>query len=388
VPPDIALRERVSGSGEGKEQSLATMFPRTKPVTRLPASANPPTIIRSNFASSFHAWLAAQQEPGERPMNRLSKVLMGMLLAMFVPQLSVSAGPHEETRAKVNQYAVGIVGGSLGGTDLSLAADLGLAFSDGYDLRVVPIVGLGSVKDVEDLLFLRGVDMAIVQQDVIDFMATNNVYQNLKSSVRLVAPLNVDQFHVLARRDIQSMNDLKGQKVNYGPTDGGTFMTASVVFEKLNIDVEITTYPHQLALEKLRKGEIAAMMRASGKPVSIIKEVQPGEPLHLLSVPAEPLAGIYSPTSLTSDDYPGLIDPATPVQTVAVANALIGYNWPRDHPRGQAVARFAERFFGQYDKLLEDGYHDSWADIDVSVQVPGLQRHWAAEDALREKFSQ
>jgi hypothetical protein len=45
--------------------------------------------------------------------------------------------------------------GSLGGTDASLAADMGLALSDGYDLRVVPMIGQGSVKDVEDRLYLR-----------------------------------------------------------------------------------------------------------------------------------------------------------------------------------------------------------------------------------------
>ena len=316
-------------------------------------------------------------------MIRLGHVLMGALLALFVAQLSAEAQTLEETRAKVNGYAVGIMGGSLGGTDMSLAADLGLAFSDGYELRVVPMVGLGSVKDVEDLLFLRGVDMAIVQQDVIDFMAGNNVYPHLDRAVRLVAPLSVDQFHVLARRDIPSIYGLKGQKVNYGPTDGGTFMTSSVVFESLNIDVEITIFPHQIALEKLRTGEIAAMMRASGKPVSVIKEVQTGEPFHLLPVPANPLAGTYSPTILTSEDYPALIDPGKQVETVAVANALIGYNWPRQHPRGQALSRFVDRFFGQYNKLLTGGYHESWAEIDVSLQVPGLKRHWAVEDALR-----
>ena len=96
------------------------------------------------------------------------------LFCLTVPIAAHSQSPSE-TREKVNENVVGIMAGSLGGTDASLAADMGLALSDGYDLRVVPMIGQGSVKDVEDLLYLRGVDMAIVQQDVIDFMASNDM---------------------------------------------------------------------------------------------------------------------------------------------------------------------------------------------------------------------
>ncbi len=314
-------------------------------------------------------------------MRHLVKALL-VLLTMG-PSLA-KADSLVEMRNKVNQNVVGIMAGSLGGSDLSLAADMGLALSDGYNLRVVPMVGLGSVKDMEDLLFLRGVDMAIVQQDVIDFMANNGIFPSIKSSVRLMAPLNVDQFHVLASKNFGSIYDLAGQKVNYGPTDGGTFMNSSVVFETLGVNVEVTTYPHQVALEKLRNGEIAAMMRASGKPVSVIKEIRPGEPFHLLPVPAGELTGIYAPTVLTADDYPALIPPSAQVETVSVANALISYNWPRDHPRGKALAKFAERLFKDHEVFMSGGYHESWKEIDLALDIPGLQRHWSAEDAMRE----
>lgn len=316
-------------------------------------------------------------------MQQFVKASMGVLVSGFVAAATAHAGSIDEMRAKVNENVVGIMAGSLGGTDMSLAADMGLAFSEGHDMRVVPMVGLGSVQDVEDLLFLRGIDMAIVQQDVIDFMVSKDVYPGIESRVRLLAPLSFDQFHVLASKSIPNIYGLAGQKVNFGPPDGGTFMTSSVVFETLNIEVELTSYPHQLALEKLRNGEIAAMMRASGKPVSVIEEVDLGEPFHLLSVPAEPLAGVYSPTTLTAEDYPALIEPDTPVTTVAVANALLSYNWPPDHPRGQALAKFTQRLYGQYGKLLEGGYHESWQEIDFAAEIPGLQRYWAAEEALR-----
>lgn len=314
-------------------------------------------------------------------MTRVFRLfLIKLILVAFAS--TALAQSSDEARTKVNRNVVGIMAGSMSGTDMSLANDLGLAFSDGYDLRVIAMVGLGAVKDVEDLLYLRGTDMAIVQQDVIDFMVTNDIYPSIREHVQLVTTLSVDQFHVMASRDITAIEQLAGKKVNYGPTDGGTFMTSSVVFDTLGINVEVTTFPHKIALEKLRKGEISAMMRASGKPVSIIEAVEPGEPFHLLPVPQQPLADTYSPTTLSSDDYPALIEAGKEVQTVAVANALIGYNWPRDHFRGKAMARFTERFFSSYDMLLDNTFHESWKEIDISLDVPGLKRHWAAEDAL------
>ncbi len=317
-------------------------------------------------------------------MRRISFTLLASLALAFLQCIStVFAETPAQTRSKVNRNVVGIMAGSASGTDMALANDLGIAFSDGYDMRVVSMVGLGSVKDVEDLLYLRGVDMAIVQQDVIDFMVVNEIYPSIRKSVRLIAPLSVDQFHVLASNRINTIGDLKGQKVNYGPTDGGTFMTSSVVFDALQLDVEVTTYPHKIALQKLREGEIAAMTRASGKPVSIIEAVKDGEPFHLLPVPVEPLLGTYGPATLDSRDYPALIEDGKSVQTVAVANALIGYDWPKGHSRGRALTVFIDRFFSSYAKLLDDAYHESWKSIDISAEIPGLPRYWAAEEALR-----
>jgi TRAP-type uncharacterized transport system substrate-binding protein len=320
---------------------------------------------------------------GDFAVRDFARLISVCSMSLLWTTTAANAQSHDDAREKVNRNVVGIMAGSVSGTDMSLANDLGLAFSDGYDLRVVAMVGLGAVKDVEDLLYLRGTDMAIVQQDVIDFMVANEVYPSIRERIDLVSTLSVDQFHVLASEDVESVEQLAGKKVNYGPTDGGTFMTSSVVFDALGINVEVTTFPHKIALEKLRSGEISAMTRASGKPVSIIEAVEPGEPFHLLPVPQESIASIYAPTSLSSDDYPALIQSGQDIPTVAVANALIGYNWPRDHPRGKAIARFTERFFKGFDTLLDSAYHKSWEEIDITRAIPGLDRHWAAEDALK-----
>jgi TRAP-type uncharacterized transport system substrate-binding protein len=211
------------------------------------------------------------------------------------------------------------------------------------------------------------------------------IYPGIKGSVRMIAPLGTEQYHILARRDIQSIYDLEGQTVNFGRNESGTSMTSSVVFDALGISVNVTNLNHKIALEKMRNGEIAAMARTTGAPNSLFEGVGGDEGFHFLPVPASSaVSGTYSISGITSDHYPDLVAPGQVIETVGVSTILITYNWPKDHPRGETVDLFTKRFFSGYEKLLEDGFHDSWRTIDISEDIPGLERHWSAEEALQQ----
>lgn len=313
-------------------------------------------------------------------------LLSGLLVAGFVSSaFAQQSNLVENNRTKVNKHVVGMMAGRPGSTDLDQAYDLDIAFSDGYDLRIVPMVSQGSAKEFEDLLYLRGVDMAIIQHDVVEFMDKYQIYPGIKGSVRMIAPLGTEPYHILARKDIQSIYDLAGQKVNFGRTESGTSMTSSVVFDSLGINIDVTNYNHKIALERMRNGEIAAIARTTGAPNSLFEGVGPDEGFHFLPVPANSGVGdTYSVASLTSEHYPDLIAPGRVIETVGVSTILITYNWPKDHPRGETVDLFTKRFFSGFDKLLETGFHDSWKTIDISERIPGLERHWSAEEALRQ----
>lgn len=312
--------------------------------------------------------------------------LLGLLMAASIAGPAMAQSELVETnREKVNKHVVGLMAGRPGSTDLDQAYDLDIAFSDGYDLRIVPMVSQGSAKEFEDLLYLRGVDMAIIQHDVVEFMDQYQIYPGIKGSVRMIAPLGTEQYHLLARKDIQSIYDLAGKKVNFGRAETGTSMTSSVVFDALGISVDITNFNHKIALEKMRKGEIVAMARTTGAPNSLFEGVGADEGFHFLSVPASgAVSGTYSESSMSSEQYPDLIAPGQLIETVGVATVLITYNWAKDHPRGQTVEQFTKRFFSGYEKLLEDGFHESWQTIDISEGIPGIERHWSAEEALRQ----
>ncbi len=97
-----------------------------------------------------------------RALVRIAAALTAALLAL--------TGATAQTPPKQPPQAVaGVIAGGLDGTYIRIAADLAVVLDDPR-LRVLPIIGKGSVQNIDDLLHLRGVDIAIVQSDVLAFI--------------------------------------------------------------------------------------------------------------------------------------------------------------------------------------------------------------------------
>jgi uncharacterized protein len=304
-----------------------------------------------------------------------------LALSIFGPgSQSAQAADIAAQRDLVNGGVVGLISGGVTGTYVRIAADLADALDDGYELRILPIIGKGSVRNIEDLLLLRGVDVAIVQSDVLDFYKRAGLVPNIEQKIRYISKLYNEEVHVLARSEHRTIGDLAGKRVNFGTEGSGTFMTAGIIFDDLGIDVDVTSHPEPIALEKLRAGEIDALVFVGGKPLKLIQDVGGQEGVHLFGIPRERIKAAYVPSELTADAYPNLIDAGQPVQTVAVAAVLAAYNWPEDHPRRAKLTRFIERFFGNFERLLEPPFHPKWREVDLRAPVPGWQRIAPAEN--------
>jgi hypothetical protein len=55
-----------------------------------------------------------------------------------------------------------------------------------------------------------------------------------------------------------SLQDLVGKKVNFNTQGPAAAYPGPLIFSRLGINVEKTFIPHQVALEQMRKGEMAA----------------------------------------------------------------------------------------------------------------------------------
>jgi TRAP transporter TAXI family solute receptor len=288
----------------------------------------------------------------------------------------------EAAKERANRGVVGIVSGGVDGTYVRIAADLA-AVLDGPELRVLPSLGKGSLQNLNDLVYLRGIDVAIVQSDALAYARRERMLPS-ERTIAYIAKLYNEEFHLLASSKIASVAELAGKPVNFDTKGSGTFLTATLVFNLLKVPVEPVFHDQQLALEKLRKGEIAALVYVAGKPTRLFREVRAEEGLHFLPVPLTgELMETYFPSRLTKDDYPQLVKAEGGVETVAVGAVMAVYNWAQDSERYRRVKRFVDVFFGEFAKFLEAPRHPKWKEVNLAAQVPGWQRFAAAEEWLR-----
>src|ERR1700760_1780618 len=142
-------------------------------------------------------------------MRRLSLAALVMMacmprLASADPVPSVADAVHVST---AQNATIGLVAGGPGSTDAVIAADIEQALDDGDKLRVLPMLGRGSVQNIADLIYLKGVDVAIVHSDVLTQTMQNGTIPR-EASVQYIAKLFPEEIHILARKEILSLKDL------------------------------------------------------------------------------------------------------------------------------------------------------------------------------------
>ena len=292
---------------------------------------------------------------------------------------AVAAPAAADTLAeRANRGLVEVITGSTSGSSVRIAEDLADVLDDGATRRVLPVVGKGSLQDLVDLRALRGVDLAIVQADVLDHVKAQRQL-GIDSGVTYIAKLYNEEFHLLARGDVHNIADLAGKKVNFGSQGDGTAITGPRLFELLKVKVEATSYGQAMALQKLKSGQIAAMAFVTAKPAPLFAGVRAQDGLHFLAVPLKNgMAASYSPARLTADDYPALAMPA-PIDTVAVGTVLVVANLVPESERYRNAASFVEAFFTQFPKLLEAPHHPKWSEVNLAAELPGWRRFAPAD---------
>jgi TRAP transporter TAXI family solute receptor len=318
----------------------------------------------------------------------MSFVLRGLISAFVIILLQVptfAAESHEDRVTRTNQGTVGIISGGIGGTYIRIATDLAAVLDDdeGELLRILPVAGKGSVQNIHDILYLRGIDVGIVQSDVLTYIQRERLHSNIDQRIHYIAKLYNEEFHLIARDDIRTVEELAGRNVNFGNRGSGTYMTASIVFDSLNVAVLPTTYDQALALEKLRAGQIDAMVYVAGKPANAFADVSPSDGLRLVPIPyTEALQSSYLPSSFSSEDYAGLVPPGENVETVAVGAVMAVFNWRPGTFRYGKVERFIETFFTRFNEFLQSPRHAKWHEVNLAAELPGWTRFQAAADWL------
>lgn len=330
-----------------------------------------------------------------RAMGRIVLVLTMLAVTFDAPhaQQKIVPGPsaaesHKQKIARINGGRVGIISGGIGGTYIRIATDLASVLDDGDNLRILPLAGKGSIQNIIDILYLRGVDIGIVQSDVLRYLQQQPGFTDIGNRISYVTKLYNEEFHLVGAKSISSIKDLAGKKVNFGVEGSGTFMTASTVFRALGIQVIPVNHDQALALEKIRTGEIAATVYVAGKPARAIEGLKANDGYRLVPVPyTRNLQTTYLPAVLSPQDYPGLLRGAQPVETIAVGAVMAVFNWRPGNARYNRVVKFVEAFFSKFKEFQKPPRHKKWREVNLSAKLPGWNRFGPAAKWLKANSS-
>jgi len=311
----------------------------------------------------------------------LSSLMAPASLAQEPARRAVSASAAEaQFREQVNGNTIGVLGGIMNGTFMRFVDDIARVVDDGDNLRILPMVGKGGAQNLRDLLYLKGVDLAIISAQSLLEYKNKKGYQNLTERICYVALLHREELHVISDK-VESIQELSGRIIGFDGT--GSKLAAQSLFASQGIKPkEMVPFNMLDAADKMKRGEIDALVRIGGKPISgADKMYAMNNGLKLLEIHfTDAMVENFLPTFFTREDYPGLFGLEGRLDTVAVGVVLIAYNWRAGSERGRRVEQFTKAFFGKFpDVVASKSSHPKWRDVDLNAQIAGWKRCAAAQ---------
>jgi uncharacterized protein len=272
---------------------------------------------------------------------------------------------------------LGIVTGGEKGTYYQFGLNLqALAKQKGINLAVHP--SRGSIENVFAVYQRPGVQMGIVQSDVLAFVArveTDPVLKRIARKTKMIFPLYNEEVHLLGRPEITSFDDLSDRRVAIGREGSGNYLTSRLLFKMAEVAPrEMLAIDTDEALAALKAGRIDAMFYVAGYPVKLMSEgVTEADGLTLIPIGNKSITEFYPRVEIPAGTYRWQ---ARAVETVAVKSVLISFDYRRRDC--DTVGRFAQLLFENRAWLTQNG-HPKWRSVDLDYQLRG----WEQYDCVR-----
>src|SRR5215813_12599502 len=116
-----------------------------------------------------------------------ARIIFALTLPAAWPALAKTGAPPPELG--VNRGVVQLETARAAGISVRIAEDLANVIDDGATRRVVPVVGKGALQNLTDLKLLRGIDMAILQVDVLDYVRQQNLLPGIENWATYITKL-------------------------------------------------------------------------------------------------------------------------------------------------------------------------------------------------------
>lgn len=300
--------------------------------------------------------------------NGLPRSCLVLLIAIALPGIALATD-------------MGLITGGEKGTYYQFGLNLQkLVKQSGINLTVHN--SKGSVENIFAVYQRPGVQMGIVQADVLAFVArvqTDPVLKRIARKIRLVFPLYNEEVHLLGRREIQDFDDLTDRRVAIGREGSGNYLTARLLFKVSEITPrQMVAIDTEEALAELKAGNIDAMFYVVGYPAKLFTEnVNADDGLALIPILNKSITEFYPRAEIPAGTYAWQ---QKPVSTVAVKAALVSFDFRRAHCEN--VGRFAEILAGNTPWLISNG-HPKWKVVDLEFSLRGWEQYDCVKKYLR-----
>ena len=105
--------------------------------------------------------------------------------------------------SQINNWTIGLAGGLPEGTFIRFAAEIARNLNDPAELRVLPVITQGATDNVKDLLYLKGIDVAITNADVLDYFKNQERIPNIEKRINFISEMVISEVHLVVRhRDV------------------------------------------------------------------------------------------------------------------------------------------------------------------------------------------
>ncbi|MEM7241356.1 MAG: TAXI family TRAP transporter solute-binding subunit [Pseudomonadota bacterium] len=291
-------------------------------------------------------------------------------------------------QAQNTNQSIGIMAGAWGDTSTVLGEELGRAIDGWSGVNVKVMFGRGSEQNIDDLLFLRGVDFAFLNTDVMTNLRISNPDHPALDALAYLTKVADAEMHLLVRKDsgINSIQDLRGRRVSYGNVGSGSALTSRLMLRLFNTNVTGVFLDTNLALFSLMDGEVDGVFVVGAKPLPILQNIQADDNLKLVPISfAAQLEGIYEEAAFDAADYPNLVEDKL-LPTISVPVVLAVYNkFAKNSVRYQNIVSFSDAFMETIPRLQQPPRHPKWQELDLDAEVEGWQRFSYFEDLIAQQ---
>jgi uncharacterized protein len=296
---------------------------------------------------------------------------MAGLLALATP-----AAAEQRQKAPARTGTVTILTDGIAEPNSSATRAVNELAKEVGNVRVLPIAGHGAVGNVRDLLGLRGVDLAVLNSDIFQFLDQTHQYPKARSQIRYVTPIHNQKVYLLAREEFKTIDSLRGRKLAVPSRGTGSHITAITLFNLLGIDVMV----HALGtdFDDFGTDKFDAALLLSDELARVRLSAQARRDLHVVPIDLVPaLRTKYRPAVIEPQELPGL-PVAGNTETIAVSTLLAVYNWTSPQPRFADVSSFATGLFPALAKVRQNA-SSVWRQADVNAQIAGWARYSGAQ---------